>query len=36
MEIILLTDIANLGHKDDIVDVKQGYGRNLFLKVTLF
>ena len=28
MEIILLTDIANLGHKDDIVDVKQGYGRN--------
>ena len=29
MEIILLTDIANLGHKDDIVDVKQGYGLSL-------
>ena len=31
MEIILLTDIANLGHKDDIVDVKQGYGRNYLI-----
>ena len=31
MEIVLLTDIANLGHKDDIVDVKQGYGRNYLI-----
>lgn len=31
MEIKLLTDIANLGHKDDIVDVKQGYGRNYLI-----
>ena len=31
MEIILLTDIANLGHKDDIVDVKRGYGRNYLI-----
>ena len=31
MQIILLTDIANLGHKDDIVDVKQGYGRNYLI-----
>ena len=31
MEIILLTDIANLGHKDDIVDVKQSYGRNYLI-----
>ena len=31
METILLTDIANLGHKDDIVDVKQGYGRNYLI-----
>ena len=31
MAIILLTDIANLGHKDDIVDVKQGYGRNYLI-----
>ena len=31
MVIILLTDIANLGHKDDIVDVKQGYGRNYLI-----
>jgi large subunit ribosomal protein L9 len=31
MEIILLTDIANLGHKDDIVTVKRGYGRNYLI-----
>ena len=31
MQIILLTDIANLGHKDDVVNVKQGYGRNYLI-----
>jgi large subunit ribosomal protein L9 len=31
MEIILLTDIANLGQKDDIVTVKPGYGRNYLI-----
>ena len=28
MKIILKEDIANLGYKDDVVDVKDGYGRN--------
>ncbi len=31
MEIILKQDIANLGHKDDIVEVKNGYGRNFLI-----
>ena len=31
MEIILLTDVANLGSKNDIVTVKQGYGRNFLI-----
>lgn len=31
MQIILLTDIANLGHKDDVVSVKPGYGRNYLI-----
>lgn len=31
MQIILLTDIANLGHKDDIINVKPGYGRNYLI-----
>ncbi|OQX98944.1 MAG: 50S ribosomal protein L9 [Bacteroidetes bacterium 4572_117] len=31
MEIILKQYIANLGHKDDIVDVKNGYGRNYLI-----
>ncbi|NOR28153.1 MAG: 50S ribosomal protein L9, partial [Lutibacter sp.] len=28
MEIILKQDVENLGFKDDIVAVKNGYGRN--------
>ena len=31
MEIILKEDIANLGYKDDIVTVKNGYGRNFLI-----
>ena len=31
MEIILLQDIQNLGSKDDIVTVKDGYGRNYLI-----
>ena len=31
MEIILKQDITNLGHKDDIVSVKNGYGRNYLI-----
>ena len=31
MEIILLHDIQNLGSKDDIVSVKNGYGRNFLI-----
>ena len=31
MEIILKEDITNLGHKDDIVNVKPGYGRNYLI-----
>ena len=31
MEIILKQDIPNLGNKDDIVDVKGGYGRNFLI-----
>ncbi len=31
MEVILRDDIANLGHKNDIVKVKAGYGRNYLI-----
>ena len=28
MEVILIQDVTNLGYKDDIVKVRNGYGRN--------
>lgn len=31
MEVILLEDIYNVGYKDDVVTVKDGYGRNYLL-----
>ncbi len=31
MEIILKQDVQNLGHKDDIVTVKNGYGANYLI-----
>ncbi len=31
MEIILKEDILNLGYKDDIITVKNGYGRNFLI-----
>lgn len=31
MEVILKKDMPNLGHKDDLVDVKDGYGRNFLI-----
>jgi len=31
MEIILIQDVTNIGHKDDIVKVKNGYARNYLI-----
>ena len=31
MEVILKQDIANVGYKDDIITVKNGYGRNYLI-----
>ena len=31
MDIILIQDVANLGYKNDIVKVKDGYGRNYLI-----
>ena len=31
MEIILKEDVVNLGYKDDVVKVKDGYGRNFLI-----
>lgn len=33
MEIILKEDVINLGYKDDIVKVKDGYGRNYLIPI---
>ncbi len=31
MEVILIQDVENLGYKDDLVTVKNGYGRNYLI-----
>ena len=31
MEVILIQDVANLGYKNDILKVKDGYGRNYLI-----
>ena len=35
MQVILKEDVANLGHKNDIVAVKPGYGRNYLIPKSL-
>ena len=35
MEVILKEDVNNLGFKDDIVIVKNGYGRNYLIQKDL-
>ena len=34
MEIILIQDVNKLGQKDDLVNVKAGYGRNLLNRLS--
>ena len=31
MQVILKEDVLNLGYKDDVVTVKDGYGRNYLI-----
>jgi large subunit ribosomal protein L9 len=31
MKLILTQDVRNLGHKDDVVSVRPGYGRNFLI-----
>ena len=31
MQVILIEDVANIGYKDDVVTVKDGYGRNFLI-----
>ncbi len=35
MEVILKQDVKNLGYKDDVVNVKPGYGRNFLIPKSL-
>lgn len=35
MEVILKQDVKNLGYKDDVVNVKPGYGRNFLIPKNL-